>query len=92
MGRGQNVERNSWVRLPLDTFHFPFEYLDKNKTQYLQNMYKINKMKRIEKKKKMAVRGYVPSSRTSLIRLTICHWMVSSDLLDEIYEIYCCMV
>ena len=50
MGRGQNVERNSWVRLPLDTFHFPFEYFDKNKTQYLQKMYKIDKMKRIEKK------------------------------------------
>ena len=48
MGRGKNVERNSWVRLPLDTFHFPFEYLDKNETQYLQKMYKINKMKRIE--------------------------------------------
>lgn len=48
MRRGKNVERNSWVRLPLDTFHFPFQYLDKNKTQYLQKMYKINKMKRIE--------------------------------------------
>ena len=40
MGRGKNLERNSWIRLPLDTFHLPFEYLDTNKNKYLQKMYR----------------------------------------------------